>query len=56
MQIETVCPSCQKYITVDLDGHIIIVPQQQAVAISRKCTVCKKPLAITVTITPEEKP
>jgi primosomal protein N' len=55
MQIETVCPHCEKYITVDLDGHIAVCPKgAHAVVARRKCSVCKKSLDVTVTITKED--
>lgn len=53
MHVETVCPGCGKYITIDLTGHIAICPQggHHALIARRKCTVCKHPLDISMTIT-----
>ena len=55
MQLETVCPNCEKYITLDLDGHIAVCPKgAHAVVAKRKCSICKQPLDINVTITKED--
>lgn len=54
MIIETVCPACQKYITLDLDGHIGIVQGHQTIVARPRCTVCKQHLSVSITINKED--